>query len=377
MMTEFNHNLKLALYAVPFGYGPASVALAVVRSLNKIANVEWTVIGDGVSVELFSREGFLFNHVPYQFGSNNFELVDQTALTNDGIVVFMDFEFANHLADRLPVFLIDTIGFTCAQNEFISYKKLHKLKRFYVQDLFNSYSHLDKLGVKKLYAVPLVSQQSAQSGMNSSEKKKRAVIHLGGFYNPLFEEGERLYLNFLVNLITKAKLVNPMVLLGESSLKKFGDVLSDFDCRSVSHGELTQLYLDSSSIWSIPGLTTTVELGTLGLSYNVLPPLNYVHCLTIFEMVRFYQQELSAVWLYLNDLYSSITTGLLENEGLIKLNELNRAILQDTTFVETFLMKSNYGNEKILLPGVFRNKNNGADVIAQDICSCLKIDGIL
>ncbi|MBX6769614.1 MAG: hypothetical protein IRY90_21105, partial [Actinomadura rubrobrunea] len=49
----------IGLYALPFGFGPASKAVAVVQAVNERASrpVRWTFVSSGIGIELLRRSG--------------------------------------------------------------------------------------------------------------------------------------------------------------------------------------------------------------------------------------------------------------------------------------------------------------------------------
>lgn len=358
--------ITLGLYAIPFGFGPVSKAVAIARAITDRMDVEWVPFGSGISLEFMQREGLGTRVIEAPPSPENPEAVAAIAEGLDGAVVLMDNGWANALASRLPVFFADSLGFMWSKADFAAYPDMNKVKSYYVQDVFGAFEHMKRnTGLEMLKPVsPIINTAyETQSGLQS-----RSVLHLGGLLNPINPDTTKVYLQGLRTIIDCMELEQPLLLMSAGARTAFPALLDGIDAQSLPHMTALGAIATSAFTWSSPGLTTLLEMAHLGVSTAPLPPQNYSQALNIHNMVRVYGEVLHDVWHFLGREYADIYAGMPEEEGVKMITELNKAKLADKNFRESFIQLAGAAaRRKTVLPAALRSENSGAAAIAEDV----------
>lgn len=357
--------VRIGLYAIPFGFGPVSKSIAIARAISQVVDVEWYFIGNGISLEFMKREALRGRLI--EAPSNPEDMGDLSGIASqiDAAIVLMDNGWANALAEHVPVYFADSLGFMWNKTDFDSYPHMNKMKAYYVQNIFGAYENMKEMGVANIRPVPPIIDTHYKV---SDELTNRAVLHMGGLMNPMNPDTTRFYIKGMRQIIDALHLEDPLLLMSETARLAFSDDLAGLDARTLPHAQALGAIAKSSFTWSSPGLTTLLEMAKLGVRTAPLPPQNYSQALNIHNMVAFYGPELHQSWHYLDEEYASVYAGMPETEGVARITELNRTKLMSDKFIDTFVQHAlDAFNSKSRLPAAMSIANNGADIIANDI----------
>jgi len=357
--------VKLGLYAISFGFGPVSKAVAIARAVIKQIDVEWYLIGSGISLEFMKREGIKANIIDISNYLETELFLKDLKNKIDGAIVVMDNDWANKLAPHIPVFFADSLGFIWNKEDFKSFSNMGKIKKYYVQNLFGAYDNLLKIGFKNIKAIsPIIDVIYPES----SNFARRNVIHLGGLMNPLNPNTTKIYLNGIIQIIIKLKINAPLFLMSDAAKMAFPSLLKGCDIQSLTHKEAIAAVKYANSVWSSPGLTIMLEMAHMRVKTIPLPPQNYSQVLNIRNMVREFKIDLPEIWHFLDQEYSEITMGMPEEIGVQKITELNSKKLTDNDFQNAFSQLARHPcTLNATLPEKLISQQNGANEIAQDI----------
>lgn len=356
--------IKLGLSAFPFGFGPVSKAVAIAKALSAKHEIQWHAIGSGISLEFMRREGFANSFTDTSQDSAE-EVTKNIQHNADAAVVLMDPEWANNLAPHMDVFYADSLGYMWEKEDFDDFPDLDKLKKYYVQDLFNSYNNMLSTEQPNVVSVPPILHLPAHF---SSAAKGRPVIHLGGLLNPMNPDTSRVYISGIQEIITSLDLGEPIILMSQTAKDTLAEDLGEYDCRAVPHDEALGLMKSASFLLSSPGLTTLLETAALDIPSCPLPPQNYSQVLNVRNMVNFYGDKVDPVWHFLNEEYGSITAGMPEIEGVRKITALNKEKLSDSDFTSRFSELLSAAIKRRTSPvQELKSSTNGAEFIARDI----------
>ena len=357
--------LKIALYAVPFGFGPVSKAIAIKSALDKRLDVDWTLFGSGTSLE-FMRKNAEGAKV-FELESINVpdSIANYIAENFDCAVIIMHRAWADALASKLPVFVADSLGYMWPPDYFTSFPNIQNVEAYYVQDIFGSYDNLAKTQLDKIIPVsPIIDiTKSAQKQYTSP-----TVVHLGGLLNPFSQESTENYVEGIEQIITEIAPPRSIILMSETARKLYRGKFPGFNVTQLEKAQSIAVMSDAEITYTSPGLTTLLELSSMEAVAAPLLPQNYSQALNIVNMVLSYGAQLSEVWHYLASYYDELKPGLPEGEAIERVKSINQALFSTYSFREEYIqMLKNAREEKVRLPALFPENESGADVIANDI----------
>lgn len=357
-------SVKLGIYAIPFGFGPVSKAVSIIRSVNRLMDVDWYLVGSGISYEFLARENIRSQLVDTEQHKDQRDLIDSIVRTVDGAIVLMDNDWANTLADRIPVFFADSLGFMWRDSDFVAYPNMANMQAYYVQDVFGAAARMKQIGMRNIKSVPPILDLD----QDNTDRGSRNVFHLGGLLNPFNSETTKSYLIGFKEILNGMKLEDPLVLMSESARQKFPNILGGIETASLSHGKALSVMANSNFMWSSPGLTTMLEASALGFPVAPLPPQNYSQALNTRHMNKYYGADLHEIWHFLDEEYKEITPDMDEREGVAKITELNGKKLKESRFIKKFgQLARNAMEDNAHIPQNLSNGGNGARIIAQDV----------
>lgn len=357
-------SLKLAIYAIPFGFGPVSKAVSIIRAIDTLMEVEWYLVGTGISYEFLERENIKAQLIDTAGFQDQSIIINRVAKMVDGAVVLMDNDWANGLANQIPVFFADSLGFMWRKSDFASYPNMANMKAYYVQDVFGAVAQMMQTGMRNIRPVSPILD------LNQGDKVYggRAIFHLGGLLNPFNPETTRSYLMGFKEILRGINQQDPLVLMSEAARQKFPDLLGDVETVSLPHGKALSAMANSKFMWSSPGLTTLLEASALQIPLAPLPPQNYSQALNTRNMNRFYGSNLHEIWNFLDEEYHEIIPDMDERDGVAKITELNGKKLCEPRFVERFSQLAlDAMKTRACVPHDLSKAGNGADIIAKDV----------
>ncbi len=356
---------RLGLYAIPFGFGPVSKAVAIAKAISKEMDVHWVLLGQGISLEFMKREGMDAEIVQMPSSINQESVLTSVRDKIDGAVVLMDNEWAAKLAPHIPVFFADSLGFMWSKNDFEQFPGMQKIQKYYVQDLFGAYSHMSSLGLGKLAPVPPIIDTEVDAEFNDPG---RVIVHMGGLLNPMNPKTTEVYLKGAEKILKRLQLEDPLLLMSEAARFAFPGTVSGMDAQSLSHPKAMSVISTAAHVFSSPGLTTLLEMAKFSVACSPMPPQNYSQVLNIHNMVSTYGKDLHDVWHMLDKAYEKVYAGMPEEEGVRAVTELNAERLTNERFLGAFAELSADAKKKAgKLPQGLVAKRSGAQIIAEDV----------
>ena len=356
---------KIILNAIPFGYGPVSKAVAIAKEISQLMDVEWQLLGTGISLEFMTREGLNAKVIETDPSESITITASKLANDADAALILMDNEWANALSDKMPVFFADSLGFMWDKKDFADYPNMNKMKRYYVQDIFGAFENMHKTGIKNLSAVPAIIDTKSEL---KSETQGREIVHLGGLFNPMSSYATHTYVRGMREIFSEMTMEKPLGLMSQKAIDAFPELSIDFEVASLPHAQSLGAMKASSFVWSSPGLTTLLEMAEGGVNIAPLPPQNYSQALNLRNMVQYHGKDLHEIWHFLAREYEEIMPGMPEELGVKKITLLNLKKLTDSNFKEAYLK---YARDAIkqgskLPKSMSTHENNGAKTIAKD-----------
>ncbi|MGC4889575.1 hypothetical protein [Micromonospora sp. DT227] len=368
--------LRLGLYALPFGYGPASKAVAVAQAVHRRFGdgVRWTFVSSGLGLELLRRTGLPARVVDTGSVHEAEQVGGELRPTLDAMIVVMHRPLAARLAPELPVFCVDSLAYMWRPDSFAGFPGIRSVRRYWVQDLFDSVEVMARTGVPNVRAVPPITDVGPEPADAGPADRAGApwVASLGGLLNP-YPGSQHVYLAQVLRLVADASAGPPVVLTSAGAIDRFGDLFAGVDARSLSHDAALALFRRAGAVLAPPGLTTILELAQLGRPMLPLPPENYSQVLNLRRLLRHHGTELGPAWRVLDDAYRPIGADLPEGDGVRAVHDLNERVLPDPAFGAALAEAWRHPDQRDRpLPAALRAPVSGAAVIAADLADCLR-----
>ncbi|MEU1809764.1 hypothetical protein [Micromonospora aurantiaca (nom. illeg.)] len=367
--------LRLGLYALPFGYGPASKAVAVAEAVQRRLGdvVRWTFVSSGLGLELLRRTGLPARVVDTGSVHDAEQAGVDVRPSLDALIVVMHRPLAARLAPELPVFCVDSLAYMWRPDSFAGFPGIGAVRRYWVQDLFDSVEVMGRTGVPNVRAVPPITDVEPRPGGPdpAAEPGAPTVASLGGLLNP-YPGSQHVYLEHVLRLVSDASARPPVVLTSAGAIDRFADLFAGFDARSLSHDAALALFRGAAAVFAPPGLTTILELAQLGRPMLPLPPENYSQVLNLRRLLRHHGADLGPAWRVLDDAYAPIGSDLPEGDGVRAVHDLNERVLAGPAFGAALAEAWRHpGQRDTPLPAALRAPVSGATVIADDLAECL------
>ncbi|HEX8472961.1 MAG TPA: hypothetical protein VF666_02925 [Pyrinomonadaceae bacterium] len=363
---------NIGLYALPFGFGPASKAIAVAQAVNERSSqpVHWTFVSSGIGLELIRRSGLQGSWCDTGKIDADEALADHLAEKLDAMIVVMHRQWAHLLAPRLPVFCVDSLAHMWHPDAFDKFAGFRHIKRYYVQDLFGASEAMRRTGVPHVVAVsPIMAKPSGRG----TRWPGRPIIHLGGLLTPFTDERVDVYVAGIIDLMRKVA-PEAVLLTSEEATRRFALLLEGVEHDSPGPSDAIEAFAAAPIVYSTPGITGLIEMCSTRARMVPLPPANYSQVLTIRRFVRAWRSNLSEPWTYLDDAYVSVGDDLPEPEGVAQVMRLNAEQLKSPEFQRRFVEAVGRARDSDLtLPDQFCGPPLGADYIARDIMACLEL----
>lgn len=363
---------NIGLYALPFGFGPASKAVAVAQALNERASrpLRWTFVSSGIGLELLRRAGLEGKWCDTVKIDADEALAEQLGRELDAMIVVMHRQWAHLLAPRLPVFCVDSLAHMWHPDSFEKFDGLRQVARYYVQDLFGASEAMSRTGVPNVVPVRPIMAKSTGRG---TRWPGRPIVHLGGLLTPFTDERVDVYVAGIVALMRRLA-PDAVLLTSEEATRRFASLLEGVEHHSPGPSDAIEAFTAAPLVYSSPGITGLVEMCSTRARMVPLPPANYSQVLTIRRFVRAWRSKLSEPWAYLDDAYASVGDNLPEPEGVAQVVSLNARQLTLPEFQQGFVEAVGHARASDLtLPIEFCGPPLGADDIACDITVYLEI----
>lgn len=258
--------------AYPFGYGPAVKLLLIARRL-RAAGVRTVFLGHGIAHEMaVSGHGDAFDEVLHISPAD--ARAAQHIAEAAGLFSMMDRDFASlALAQGKPVYVADSLRWMRDKLP----APFAAAQRYWVQNFLPSVRRTDPPNT--IPVGPMVEPRTP----TPADRRHALVINLGGCETPTGPQSENFaYAAFILRGVLQSGAVerfqgNVTLLAGRHAI---ADLQSAFpDCgvtlRTAPHHEALDLFAAATTVFTSPGLTTTLECFQFGMPTYFLPPQNY------------------------------------------------------------------------------------------------------
>lgn len=360
--------MKLGVAAQSFGFGPASKAAIIVRELIRYSNIiEPIILANGIAHEFFKREKL--NSIPQICPSTNSKELTELCNHLSASVVALDPNWVNFLNDKCPVFFIDSLGFIWGEDFFDKNPSLLKVEKYFVQDIFGAYERLKKIGVPNLVPVGGIIKPKIEN-LSKEKNQPSMVIHLGGLLNTVTDSSPKIYISFISNILRKIESKISIILASKTASNalewKFGIIPN-----ALTHAQTLKRFQAATCVLTSPGLTALLELAAIQVPVIPLPPQNMSQAIIIANISRFWLTA-PKIWKLLSAEYGDLT-GFPEEEGIFRVNEINKKLLKSTSFLSAYqqALCENLA-EPSLIPINIVQDFNGVKVCSKHILEALK-----
>jgi hypothetical protein len=322
----------IGIAAQSFGFGPASKASAVGRTLQGMAHCELVALGEGLAHEYFRREGLCGpSSLHPQHRQQRRELDCELSRLN-GLIVALDPDWVAYALPRVPTFFIDSLGFMWTETHFQEHPFLRDVTRYFAQDIFGAAHSLARNGIRNLQPTSAILNPRNHV---APRKLPGILIHLGGVFNIFGTESGTLYLEGITPILMRfaEKLPVRACVLSEQALR-YAIIPSSLRPRPLSHAQIADLQANAEAVVSSPGLTTLLECSSVGQRMIPLPPQNWSQALIIQHMNA--RADTNTVWQFLARSYP-VASDMREEEGVRLVADLNSSLLLTRDFIHTYV----------------------------------------
>jgi len=327
--------MRILCEAVSFGFGPVSKLLSLCELLNQKHSLSF--IGSGCSLSLAQK-------------TNIFEKI-----------IVLDTTSTNHFNDSVPFSGYDVV--LSVMNPLFGRAALENgCKLIVIDSLFYMWDKIDPVWEecdlliiqsffeekKRLLSThnftnaqivgPIISTQIEPKKQNVHNT---LLINFGGADYPYIKNFNdiQLFIRKLTLEIERIDIFDEKIItIGPRCLQSMKELeRNGFKVRSFSHDEFLFQLSKSSTLLTIPGLTSSFESFCLAIPTLFLPPLNYSQFL---NLRTFRSLELSHIGSHWDDYFPNLNTnGLPEEEGVQMIESLIAQAYRDPSIL-TSIVKS-------------------------------------
>jgi len=372
-------NKKLiVIISNPFGFGPISIALAVIEQLVNFLSNKVDIIYAASDKCLEPLDEELREKIKVvkinERDSKDIKMV-LANYNNPLVIVCLNRIAINTAKDlRHTAFFIDPLTWLWQEIP----KDYLKANIYYAWDIFNA-----REKVKNIKNAKLISPTLGKLPKARVHKKNLIMIYIGGFTNPLVPGFSKNYLimlsNAINNFIDRMRFLKMIVTGGSeplSFLKKHVKQRKNIIITTFSRKDFISTLNKSNLFVTTPGLTATLEAFTLKTPISFLPPTNLSQWrqLRLFTNKKLVYKKIEWENYCLIDWNFNLLT---EKEAIYKFNELADVIYNDNilrkkfekNIVEILLEGKTESKKNIAQQNEFIQKigTNGERIVAKDI----------
>jgi hypothetical protein len=383
--------------AVSFGYGPASIAIAIAEELyeevrSRSIPIKLIALGKDVSYELFSSSNLFDKVLEFRdYDLKNWSLNIKDELQRADIIISIDPDFANAVYKilRRKVIFIDPLYWMWVKDPI----DINLCEKYYALNFPGVSDKVAKtrskiLNPDILKVVDAVRDNRTLSRVSSIETKDLLLINFGGMQYP-FGSNVNLALSMtkiILDVALSLDHYNEVIICGGGKpIKQLAESLNRVNEKVKVRTspqepfEFLKLLASCRTLLTVPGMSIVYEALYLSKPTLFILPLNYSQHL----QVKIYKEILkNATFITWDDLegYQMLPPGLPEEEGVKLAIELGEKFHSDLNAQAEFKdLVTKFFSSKSLLKGIslkegFELGFNGAQQIAKDIFSKLGCD---
>ncbi|PNE37003.1 hypothetical protein [Streptomyces noursei] len=363
---------RVAVVATPFGFGPASKAYSIGQVLARHHGLDVAYYGTDSALDFFTAQhdthaGPLGRRPP---GQDPPELRSADAVVN---VLAPELIGTGALAAR--TYYVDSLGFMWGAADVPPDSPLRRVRAYLAQDLFGSADHLARLGLRGVIPVsgivappPAIPPPAPPEDTGTrTPDRTRVLVQLGGLGNPAGHTSGQVYLALVERLLTEVRHDAVEMNVAMNHAHGAFSLQADLPARQLSATEFRTALRHSDVVLSSPGMTTLVEVSQAARPYVPLPPQNWSQVLICRHLAAGCAHEL---WPFLTAPYDRIGDAAPEAEKAVAVQEINRRLGRDDTYVKRYahLARHALGNPRTPHVGApFDGAHEVAAVVAADL----------
>lgn len=315
---------RIGVSAEAFGFGPASKAAAIVAGLTEVMPIEPVPIASSIAHEFLAREGIGGEEpidVHTQAGRRR---AASLAASLDLALVVMIPEAVPVLQSLTPVVYVDSLGFLWPAGYFDDHPSLRQVAAYIAQDVFDAARQIRSYDVCNVYAVGALTPVRKWS----VGARRGDLVHVGGLLNTFSASDGPRYLRLIIDLI--AGLVSPGTeVLMSDAVRAANPSVGRLQAATLSHVATQRAFAEAACVFTSPGLTSLLELASLGSPVVPLPPQNLSQAYIISEIAAL--PEVPDLWRMLAEAYP-VTRGIPEEAGVAEVRGRNARYAASTAF---------------------------------------------
>lgn len=375
MEAVLSDQIKLLFTAEPFGFGPISSTISIVKQIKKIEPRKICIfIGRGTSYQLASKSN-IFDQVYHveNFSKLHLNLYNSNIITSNCIMISNTYPAGSLLAKELNIkcFFIDTLFWMWDRLPV----KFDDVEKYYVENFHCTDLRLDRFGISnKIQVIPPLIDLEAKPKNQSSPL---LIITLGGIDSD-FTNFPLLY-EKLIEYLSNHNMQKYEILicgggkkLHEAEIKKYENKQLKITC--LSPEEHISYLKAASLVIASPGVHGFYENYLLDKNTLFLPPQNYSQHLQLSYIMKTFHD---VIGIRFSDLaiINNLAENLPEEEGIREIANMNKILLDNQKSLEIFFATI----EKFLNGDLITNwkcdnyhldKNRfGASIVANDLLS--------
>ena len=390
-MRKNRNEITILIEAVPFGYGPASIATAIAEELRDEAKdnnipIKLIALGKDVSYELFSS-GNLFDEVwafeNYNLGSWHINIKEKV-IESDIIISSIDPDFAKAVYNNFGkrVIFIDPLYWMWDEDPI----NVELCEKYYVLNfpgvservarVRNKLSHPDVLRI-----VDAIRDTRTLSKVSAVKTKNLLLINFGGMQYPFGSNVDLAIAmtEIILDVILLENIYDEIIICGGGTpIRQLAKSLNQVNEKvriKVSPQkpiEFLKLLASSRTLITVPGMSIVYEALYFSKPTLFTLPLNYSQHLQVMVYKSMLKNAEYITW---DDLegYYTLPPGLPEEKGVRLAVELGKKFCSDLHAKSKFKnLIVEYFKSESLLKGIalsekFNIEFNGANQIAKEI----------
>lgn len=321
----------IVIFSNPFGFGPTSHALSLMTQLLKTTqNAEIIFAGSGLCMEMFAN----IRVKKFNINERNIDEVEDflKKIENPHVLACQN-KFCVIAAKRL--------GIPCAYLDILAWFWNEIPDDHFLADniFWINFPEIERrvpVNAKNIHIVSGIVDPVE----NILPKKNQLLVHIGGAKYPYTNEIQKPYLELLVKGLDILDSIKEDILIagGRESMEFIKQIVKNKKVyfRPLSHEEFIAEISQSAKIFTVAGVSSTLESFSSGAVTSFLLPINLAH-MSLIDILRKQKISFSALdW----DKYITVDPSLRvmdEKRAISELDSYARNILDNQTLLSAFL----------------------------------------
>jgi hypothetical protein len=286
---------KILFNATPFGYGPVSKTMSVIKKFVSCGH-ECVFVGSGIAYEYVHRENLCETILMdlYNDEDSKLKLLELSKDFTYGITA-MEPLFVDYCDPKLKIGYIDSLFWMWDKEYFNVNYKLKNVDKYFAQNTFDIEERTNRNVIKNFINTKFVIDLifSDEKNVQRQNQGKNLVIHFGGVEN-VYIPFENIVFPFEIFKILNEILENVaefskvIVVSSEKTVKKLNEMFpcDKYEFVSLAHAEFAKVMKACDLLITTPGLTTLIESFSLNVKTIFLMPQNFSQYLILHKLKK-------------------------------------------------------------------------------------------